>query len=397
MFSDFDIDVRTISFCICSEDINHELSRIATSITFDNPRKSVVKADQRCEPTSITEQIESHLTGGTKKLSLELQDEVTELGKASHKSVQKGRRRTEPLKVTRQSEPQSTGLANNVQAEVEMPTEARRKSVRNERRRSEPPPQVTEPAESSRRPVDSNKLSRKKLTPYEEFEKDLMTYGMQSYPKKKLFHGIRHGNICKVCCSTDDHNDQNLVKCSACGGHVHSTCLTNNNNDSYVHIEEQQLETEQRRPTIKIRVEPKLLCNECSSPPNCYVCKDETVMQLERCNESGCARYYHLNCLDNWKQMAFVDSKLKCPLHVCQTCFSTNSDRTTTKLSFCMKCPTAYHIDSSCIPAGTRLLTQSQHICVRHRVESRRTLPSLDWCFRCGEEGEHNIIRSLNE
>lgn len=239
------------------------------------------------------------------------------------------------------------------------------------------------------KPRRSLSIPRKKLSEFEQFESDLLTYRIQSYPKNKLFQGIRQGSVCKICCSTDGKNDDKLVKCSACGDHVHSICLNNNNDESYVQIPEQLETDKRRRASIKIRMEVKQLCNECQPSSICFVCKEASETELTKCGVRSCGRHYHNDCLDNWKQSQLIDSMLKCPLHVCHTCFAKKIKHTSIsmKMTFCVKCPTAYHVDSCCIPAGTIILSQQQHICIRHRSESL-TLPSLDWCFRCGEEGE---------
>lgn len=228
----------------------------------------------------------------------------------------------------------------------------------------------------------------------EEFEKDLLTYQMDSHPKEILFEGMRAGHVCRICCSLDDTNDGDLVKCSSCKDYVHNSCSNNDKDGSYIQLSP-DVPTEQRRSsTIRVIIETKILCIDCQPPAICFACKEMTDIPVKKCNLKSCGRHYHPDCLDSWKQTEFVNSKFKCPLHVCHTCFPNRNDRTTTKVKFtyCLKCPTVYHRDSNCIPAGTIVLTQKQHICIRHRSESRRKVPNLDWCIRCGEEGEKNVV-----
>ncbi|KAG4081188.1 hypothetical protein HA402_014636 [Bradysia odoriphaga] len=257
------------------------------------------------------------------------------------------------------------------------------------RRRSEPLPTTTaEPESRGRKSLLANKP--KPPSKFEMFETDLQTYQMDSYPKEILFQGARAGNICKICYMIDDTDDGDLVKCSACGDYAHNSCLNNNNDESYIQLAEQDDPKERRKSSsIRIRIEKKVLCFECQPPYICFACKEVTDTQLKKCDVKSCSRYYHTECLDSWKQIELTNSKLKCPLHVCHTCYPIRDDRTTTsmKFTFCVKCPTVYHLDSNCIPAGTIILTQKQHICIRHRCETRHLVPNLDWCARCGEEG----------
>lgn len=234
----------------------------------------------------------------------------------------------------------------------------------------------------------NQKSSAIELSKLDEFEKDLLTYAMHSHPKEILFGGICPGYVCKICCSTDGGN---LFKCSACGDHVHMGCLDGNMDDSVVALPERLSRKEQRRSfPIKIRVEPKLLCNECRSSQFCFGCKECIDTEFKQCNVRSCNRSYHTECLNFWKQSELTAAKLKCPVHVCHTCVATKDSNTTTQFTFCVKCPTAYHLHSSCIPAGTKLLTKKHHICVRHRAESRRTHSNFDFCAGCGEDGELN-------
>lgn len=230
----------------------------------------------------------------------------------------------------------------------------------------------------------------------EDFHKDLRKYIMTSYPKNTLFRGIRQGNICKICISVNDKNYDDLIKCSGvCGDYVHRKCVYGLNS-SFVDISEEkpQPKRNSRRNSIKVHVATDLLCNECNTKSRiCYVCKEGNTVQLNQCNVKSCGRYYHTECLDNWSQTKFATSnEVVCPLHFCHTCVAEDPERNAetsalSKLTRCIKCLSSFHIDSCCIPAGTKILTSNQLICIRHRSESRNHA-SLDWCFDCGEEGE---------
>lgn len=62
---------------------------------------------------------------------------------------------------------------------------------------------------------------------------------------------------------------------------------------------------------------------------------------------------------------------------------NTESDRNLIK---CLKCPASYHRITHCIPAGSKLLSDSCMICPRHRVYNKKSV-NADWCFFCGKGG----------
>lgn len=213
-----------------------------------------------------------------------------------------------------------------------------------------------------------------------EFEKALKLYDMKAYPKNILFQGMRRGNVCKKCLSLDDY-DSDLVQCSGfCGDYVHIECAIATN------------------PKVNGNITKIVKCHECIdlSSPICYACKEtcSTNSKLVHCSLRGCNKYYHKECLDNWLQTKFMESdKFLCPSHVCHTCVSDDPRNkhyspAKSKLTHCIKCPTTYHIDSRCIPAGIRILTQSHHICIRHRTEKQKP-KHLNWCYICGVEGKY--------
>lgn len=309
---------------------------IASRITFEDPEQP--QTTESFQHRLVRRSVPVKKSSINELAVVEHFEQTASLSKAPSKSVQKGRRYSQPA-LTKQSERRVTRSSSCL------------------------------------------------MTKFDEFQKDLLTYRPQSYPKKILFENVPVEKICKICCSADRGNDDNLTKCSGCSDHFHIACSNNNNETSYIEMSETE---PSRRSLIRIRMGNKPLCTECPSSLNCFGCKEASTMQLKQCNVKSCGRYYHINCLENWNQADFKGSMFKCPLHVCHTCFSMKNDLTTmtTKFTFCVKCPIVYHIDSCCIPAGTIILTENQHICIRHRCEARNEVPSLDWCFRCGEEGE---------
>lgn len=119
---------------------------------------------------------------------------------------------------------------------------------------------------------------------------------------------------------------------------------------------------------------------------------------MVRCVVKACGRYYHSGCLDDWLQTKTLEpGKVMCPTHTCHTCASDDPRNThfscskDTTLSRCIKCPTTFHADSNCIPAGVRILTGNQHICIRHRKETKKPV-SLNWCYICGGRGKYSFL-----
>lgn len=129
----------------------------------------------------------------------------------------------------------------------------------------------------------------------------------------------------------------------------------------------------------------------------CFVCKQPADGTELRCTEKLCGRHYHEPCLKYWPQNKIASSdqterQLLCPCHVCHICISDDPRSKhyhipNRMLIRCVHCPATYHSDSGCVPAGSRMLTASQLICPRHRVESRRPV-NANWCFICAKGGK---------
>ncbi|EDS35628.1 set domain protein [Culex quinquefasciatus] len=174
--------------------------------------------------------------------------------------------------------------------------------------------------------------------------------------KNYLMKGIPKGFACAVCLEPND-----VVKCSACHNHFHPRCIG-----------------------AKTSSDPKLFkCVECADGQThrCFVCNDQDATiaseTKHRCALSGCGKYYHIHCLRLFPQHKITStpnsSTLFCPYHTCHTCVSddprTNATATRGSLVRCIKCPSSYHPDAKCVPAGSQLLTTSTMICPKHSLE----------------------------
>lgn len=215
-----------------------------------------------------------------------------------------------------------------------------------------------------------------------QFEKDLESYMWKSREKNALFKDLPEGNVCKKCLSVKRPDD--LVKCAGgCGNHVHRSCAHSTN-----------LSTEVK-------------CDECVgvSSPICYACRRTCSESMVRCSYRLCGRNYHNKCLlDSWPQTQDQGSgKVICPLHCCHTCMSDDPVNKyfsiqNAESTHCIRCPAAFHTNSNCIPAGVRLLTKNQHICIRHRSNGNRKSERLNWCYICSTDkrGKHKLLFLLS-
>jgi len=90
-------------------------------------------------------------------------------------------------------------------------------------------------------------------------------------------------------------------------------------------------------------------------------------------------------------QSHWQGGRLTCPYHICHTCSSDNpqdnhSRAPNEKIARCVRCPSSYHASTSCLPAGSTILTASQIVCPKHY---KAPYPPLNaaWCFLCTRGG----------
>ncbi|XP_058127584.1 nuclear receptor binding SET domain protein-like [Anopheles ziemanni] len=141
-------------------------------------------------------------------------------------------------------------------------------------------------------------------------------------------------------------------------------------------------------------------CSECKAmkdsfeKQSCFVCNDEReetkTESKNRCIYNLCARQYHITCLCMFPQYKAVIPKIIiCPLHVCHTCAHysmAKASHARAKLVRCIKCPSAYHPDLRCIPAGSEMVTTKQLICPKHSLD--QIAPHVNWCYLCSKGGD---------
>lgn len=151
-----------------------------------------------------------------------------------------------------------------------------------------------------------------------------------------------------------------------------------------------------------------LQCKACAiGTKNCLICQQSMSVQAEgdvsqQCPNQECRMSFHKSCLKFWPQNKIVQGSTKrsnqCPQHTCHTCFSKDIHNSGQLLK-CVKCPSAYHLQTTCIPAGTKVLSSTQAICPRHitekeisrNVKEKKDKPlNVDWCNLCMDSG--NLI-----
>ncbi|XP_058813467.1 nuclear receptor binding SET domain protein [Topomyia yanbarensis] len=199
--------------------------------------------------------------------------------------------------------------------------------------------------------------------------------------KNYLLKGVPRGFVCVVCYKPND-----VSKCTRCYNFYHAACISI----------QSEVVTNELEKTVDSKA---FVCPDCSAQktPPCFVCQDqEEPLQNERkhrCAAPGCGKYYHFPCLRLFPQHKLTStpnsSTLFCPYHTCHTCVSddprTNATKTKGQLIRCIKCPSSYHPDAKCIPAGSQLLSNTAMICPKHSLEVCSL--NVTWCFLCCKGG----------
>ncbi|XP_037036081.1 probable histone-lysine N-methyltransferase Mes-4 [Bradysia coprophila] len=192
-------------------------------------------------------------------------------------------------------------------------------------------------------------------------------------------------NRCSICI-TDQTIDQKLIKCGGtCDGYFHQKCVEKGAPQDLSHRDDAGGPND-------------FICENCTSESKtlCFICKaseDSPGSQMLNCKVSHCLRRYHTTCLLSWPQSHWTgsDEDFTCPSHQCHQCGpDPNESKRKAYLTTCIKCPTAVHNDASCIHAGTVILSDTRHICIRHR-QLRKNASNLDYCYIC--DMAYNLVR----
>jgi hypothetical protein len=249
--------------------------------------------------------------------------------------------------------------------------------------------------------VDSPSLEPKKKRPKIMKEETLEERFLVNHQDLKvMFHKVPKKRVCMECFVV------NAEATHRCMGHGKTKCAGWFHEGCAGHFEMRREEIRhQCGDSDEIiqtnQMKPHLVCKQChADKKNCFGCHQPVTIeddQTQNCPNQECRLSYHKQCLEQWPQTKGNNAKRNnlCPQHTCHTCFSKDVHNTGTLVK-CLECPAAYHLQLSCIPAGTKILSQSQVICPRHPTEKEKhrnskeknTKPlNIDWCNVCLESG----------
>ncbi|XP_044575684.1 histone-lysine N-methyltransferase NSD2 isoform X1 [Cotesia glomerata] len=242
-----------------------------------------------------------------------------------------------------------------------------------------------------------------------------------------LFRGTKAERVCQICEKTG-----NLIRCKGpCYSHFHLKCVKPGESESECNTEVEDNVDDKSLESSKIddksvknnKIENKSVdnskieksdsvvvdeeennkkdsqteeetfkCIDCLSgvAPACFVCNEREDERI-KCSVMACGKHYHAACLKYWPQSQLQGDRLNCPYHTCHTCISDNpqngySRAPNEKIIRCVRCPSAYHASTTCLPAGSEIITGSQMICPKHYKASHPPL-NATWCFLCTRGG----------
>lgn len=243
-------------------------------------------------------------------------------------------------------------------------------------------------------PSVEQKAKKPKLEKEETLEERFV---IKQQDMRGIFKNMSKRRVCVECLElTDEHT----YRCSGkdatkCAGWFHKGCSAQYE-IVYEQIRHQTGDSDEiiQIPTMK----STLICKTCyAGEPKCFICKFPFDEGAEgSCPYSDCRMVFHKSCLSHWPQAKSVSVNRKatpCPQHTCHTCFSKDIHNTGLLIK-CVICPSAYHVQTSCVPAGSQILSQSQMICPRHPTEKelvrnkKEMKPlNIDWCQLCPDSG----------
>lgn len=235
----------------------------------------------------------------------------------------------------------------------------------------------------------------------------------------KLFKGLRNERVCQIC-----EKPGKLIRCRGpCFSYFHSSCVKPGEsspepseagdledlkdvygNEAYNEDlreikeklrEKKQQQQQQRESDENEKSEDEnFKCIDCLSgiAPPCFICHERDDCERFKCSAVACGKHYHMKCLKGWPQSHWQGERLTCPYHVCHTCISDNPQNghysrvQYEKFARCIRCPSAYHAQVLCLPAGSNILTGNHIVCPKH-YDSGHPPVNATWCFLCTKGG----------
>ncbi|XP_076171754.1 nuclear receptor binding SET domain protein isoform X2 [Ptiloglossa arizonensis] len=251
--------------------------------------------------------------------------------------------------------------------------------------------------------IDANIKDSKKTRIKVEKEEMSVSETKRSRPYN-LFKGMKQEKVCQICEKTGK-----LTRCKGpCYSYFHLPCVKPGESSPEHSIDESTMDDKILDDIKEIKrsnvdddecsgktdeQEDELFkCIDCLSgvAPACFICNEREGDRI-RCTVLACGKHYHSSCLKSWPQSHWQGGRLTCPYHVCHTCSSDNpqdshSRTPNEKLARCVRCPSSYHTSTSCLPAGSVILTGSQIVCPKH-YQAPHPPVNAAWCFLCTRGG----------
>lgn len=265
----------------------------------------------------------------------------------------------------------------------------RRKSVRTIKKRSfedfQEDYKIDDLCSSVASPTVEQKAKKIKIEKEETLEERFV---INPQSLRAIFRNISKKRVCVECLTS---TDEPTFKCvgkgiTKCAGWFHASC-SGHAETKFEEIRHQTGDFDEIIQTTTLKT--YLTCKSCfSNTKNCFACAksvtDETSFEHQSCPNVDCRLTFHKKCLRNWPQSKNRRNS-NCPQHTCHTCFSKDIHNSGSLMK-CVRCPAAYHMLPSCVPAGTQVLSQSQCICPRHKDGSKQNKVkalNIDYCNIC--------------
>ncbi|CAL7936216.1 unnamed protein product [Xylocopa violacea] len=251
--------------------------------------------------------------------------------------------------------------------------------------------------------IDGNTKDNKKLKIKVEKEEMCVSETKKNRPYN-LFKGMKQEKVCQICEKTGK-----LTRCKGpCYSYFHLSCVKPGESspehsidentmddkilDDIKEIKQSNFDEDENNGKTEEQDDELFKCIDCLSgvAPACFICNEREGDRI-RCSVLACGRHYHSSCLKSWPQSHWQGGRLTCPYHVCHTCSSDNpqdshSRAPNEKLARCVRCPSSYHTSTSCLPAGSIILTGSQIVCPKH-YQAPEPPVNAAWCFLCTRGG----------
>ncbi|XP_076282492.1 nuclear receptor binding SET domain protein isoform X2 [Lasioglossum baleicum] len=251
--------------------------------------------------------------------------------------------------------------------------------------------------------MESNTKETKRSKIKVEKEEMIVAETKRSRPYN-LFKGMKQEKVCQICEKTGK-----LTRCKGpCYSYFHLSCVKPGESspehsidestmddkilDDVKQVKQNNVDEDQSSGKTDDQEDELFKCIDCLSgvAPACFICNEREGDRI-RCTVIACGKHYHSSCLRSWPQSHWQGGRLTCPYHMCHTCSSDNpqdshSRTPNEKLARCVRCPSSYHTSTSCLPAGSVILTGSQIVCPKH-YQAPHPPVNAAWCFLCTRGG----------